>query len=416
MNHNWLTRFVTLLILGGMIASGVISVPAQASPHPEDIEATTRTGAWLDTVTFSKIDQADLAITQLQADQLDVYNYALKDPDLYHTVQADPNLDYSESTGIYTELTINPYGPLFYDGRLNPFNNPKIREAMNRLIDREHIIQEIYGGLGVPQFTTLQPISADYTRHFNTVKDLESLYAFNPSQAQQAISVEMLNMGATLGGDGKWQFNGSPVVIIFIIRVEDERTQIGDYVSDQLEGIGFTVDRQYKTSAEASAIWNGSDPGEGLWHIYTAGWSTTAISRDNADNFGYFYTSLGSGAPRGRSALRDAAREAACRPEVNAGRPGHRAPPPAPSSASQCQREPEQRVRVQEQVHGMYSLQSARCSSSSDTMVSMPWHRPSTGCGFSERSADNCATGRLFSVMTTSSPGDNWWINSGRRA
>jgi len=57
------------------------------------------------------------------------------------------------------------------------------------------------------------------------------------------------------------------------------------------------VDFQYKTRSEASPIWNQSDPNEGLWNWYTGGWITTAISRDDATNFGYFYTNLGSGSP-----------------------------------------------------------------------------------------------------------------------
>ena len=297
MNHNWLTRFVTLLMLGGMIASGVISVPAQASSNPEEIVATTRTGAWVDSVTFINQGNAADAITQLQADELDIYAYGVSDASLYQTVQADSNLAYSKTIAIYPELTFNPYGPEFTDGRLNPFSNPIIREAMNKLIDREYIVQEFYGGCGLPKYTTLQVVGADFTRYLNTVNNLKYLYAYNPSQAQLTINAEMLNMGATMGVDNKWQYDGAPVVIIFIIRVEDERTQIGDYVADQLESIGFTVDRQYKTRTEASPIWNQSEPAEGLWHIYTGGWVNTAIDRDEAADFGYFYTNLGSGSP-----------------------------------------------------------------------------------------------------------------------
>ena len=49
--------------------------------------------------------------------------------------------------------------------------------------------------------------------------------------------------------------------------------------------------------SEASPIWNQSDPAEGKMHFYTGGWITTSISRDDATNFGYFYTPLGSGSP-----------------------------------------------------------------------------------------------------------------------
>ena len=97
-------------------------------------------------------------------------------------------------------------------------------------------------------------------------------------------------MGAELV-DGKWNYNGEPVTLIFIIRNDSDGTRmpIGDYVAAQLESIGFTVDRQYKTGSEASPIWIGSDPTEGQWHLYTAAWSATVLDRDQSNIFQEMY-------------------------------------------------------------------------------------------------------------------------------
>ncbi len=78
-----------------------------------------------------------------------------------------------------------------------------------------------------------------------------------------------------------------------IIRTEDERKQIGDYVSNQLEDVGFTVVRDYKTSAEAAPIWQQSEPTECLFNFYTGGWVSTSMSRDAGTNFHFFYTPAG---------------------------------------------------------------------------------------------------------------------------
>jgi len=93
--------------------------------------------------------------------------------------------------------------------------------------------------------------------------------------------------------DGKWYWNGNPVVLKFIIRTEDKRKEIGDYVASQLEKLGFTVDRMYMTSRQASPIWLLGDPADGQWHLYTGAWITTAVSRDESDNFDWFYTNRG---------------------------------------------------------------------------------------------------------------------------
>jgi len=266
-------------------------------PTPEPTPVPVRNGAWVDQVVFTSIDQADQAVAQLKSGDIDIYAYSVADPGVFKTVTDDSNLTYSNALGSYDEITFNPSGPEFKDGRLNPFSNPKIREAMNMVIDRNNIVQNIFGGLAKVKFLPLNSAFADYVRYVDVARGIEAKYAYNLEKGKAIIDEEMKGMGAEVGADGKWQYKGNPVVIIAIIRTEDARKQIGDYVSTQLENIGFTVDRQYKTRSEASPIWNQSDPAEGKMHFYTGGWITTAISRDDGTNFAYFYTNLGSSSP-----------------------------------------------------------------------------------------------------------------------
>lgn len=252
-----------------------------------------RTGAWADTINISTVSSNEEAIDQLEAGILNMYTGGLTDPALCQRVRSNPDLVSYQSVGNYTELMFNPAGPVFSGtGKLNPFNVPEIREAMNWLIDRSYIVQQIYGGLAASKFFCMTTQFPDYARYHETVQTLEAYYAYDPAQANAVISAEMANLGATLM-NGKWYYNEEPVILIFIIRVEDERTQIGDYIADQLESIGFTVDRQYKTGAEASQLWLYSDPNDGLWHLYTGGWVSTVISRDAGGNFDFFYTPRG---------------------------------------------------------------------------------------------------------------------------
>jgi len=102
----------------------------------------------------------------------------------------------------------------------------------------------------------------------------------------------MPKLGAELTG-GKWTFKGQPVTIVMIIRTEDERKPIGEYVAKQLEDSGFTVDRQLKTAAEASPLWLAADPADGKMMVYTGGWISTVVNRDWGVNFDYYYTNRG---------------------------------------------------------------------------------------------------------------------------
>lgn len=250
--------------------------------------------ALVDEVVVVEEASQSAGVARLEAGEFHLYADGLDDPQLFRRIEASAELAYERSFGASTELTFNPVGPSFPGtGKLNPFAVPRIREAMNWLIDREHIAQEIYGGLAVPRYLPINRAFPDYTRLADVARKLEIRYAHDPKKAKRVITEEMERLGAQ-NIDGKWHYQGEKVTLIFLIRVEDKRREIGDYVATLLEDLGFVVDRQYKTAAEASPIWIRGDPADGRFHIYTAGWISTVISRDQGGNFNFYYT------PRGR--------------------------------------------------------------------------------------------------------------------
>lgn len=301
---------VALLVIASMVLTACQpEAPATEAPVVEETEApvveveetevaateeptpppTTRHGGWADEVVFTVVDSAS-AVTQIQAGAIDIYGSGLSS-DKLPEIQA-AGLNYSKQNGLYYELTFNPSGPEFpATGKLNPFSSAKVREAMNWLIDRQYLNQEIYAGGALLKWFTITTQFPDYAELADVVKALENKYAYNPEKANEVITAEMEAMGATLV-DGKWTYKDEPVTVILLIRNDSDGTRvpIGDYVANQLESIGFTTDRQYKKSSEASPIWVGGDPADGLWHIYTGAWSATVIDRDQGDNFQFFYT------------------------------------------------------------------------------------------------------------------------------
>ncbi len=297
---------------------------ATEAPQPTEeaqptAEATpAHTGAWVDEVTFITEADSQAAVKRLQEGLIDVYAFTIGNPDLYKAAKEDPNVKVVEFFGVYNELTINPYGvayegepaegepfvverdgtkvkPEFDNGQMNPFADPKVREAMNWLVDRDYIAQEIMGGLATPKFLPITSAFPDYARYIDTVREIEAKYAYNFEKAKEVISQEMEAMGAEMGEDGVWTYNGEPVTIVILIRVEDERKEIGDYVANQLEAVGFKVERRYGTFSDLGAYWIRGNPADGEWHIYTGGWITTAVDRDQGDNFEFFYTPRGLG-------------------------------------------------------------------------------------------------------------------------
>ncbi|HEU4346104.1 MAG TPA: ABC transporter substrate-binding protein, partial [Candidatus Binatia bacterium] len=295
------TYIALLVLLLGILGGGVYFIMNSGSRQPKTEVAqpksptAPRLGAWVDEVVFREEGDPAKAVDMIEAGEIHTHAYGINDPELYRKIQSSRVMQHEISYGSTYELTFNPVGPTFpKTGELNPFSVPAIREAMNWLVDRNHLVEEIYRGLAVPRFLPLNTSFPDYARLADVARQIELQYSYNPDKAKEIITNEMKRLGATFT-NGRWTYRGKPVRLFFLIRSDDHRRrEIGDYVATLLENLGFVVERQYKTATEASPIWVLSDPGDGRWHMYTGGWVSLAIDRDQADMFNAYYT------PRGR--------------------------------------------------------------------------------------------------------------------
>jgi hypothetical protein len=283
-----------------LIASMVLSACGTATPTEAPTQVATeapkatvaptpapRKGGWLDEIDYSIVD-AQSVITQISAGAVDLFSYGLASDKLAEIKKA--NLCYTQSYGTYYSMLFNP--AVFTDKtQLNPFSNRKIREAMNWAIDRNYINQEIFAGGALPKYLPLTTQLVDYTGVIDVARGLEAYYAYNLDKAKAAVDAEMPAMGATKGADGKWAFNGKPITLIFLIRNDGDGTRLpqGEYFAQQLETLGFTVDRQEKKSSELSPLWIGSNPKDGKWSLYTGGWGSSGLNRDEKTIFQEMY-------------------------------------------------------------------------------------------------------------------------------
>jgi peptide/nickel transport system substrate-binding protein len=264
------------------------AVPPTATAVPQPTAtAAPRVGGWLDQVVFTGIPACPDAVAQLQAGAVDMYPVTCSDANVLKTVKGDAKLAYNNVYGSNDQLLLNPVD-YTAQGILNPFSDMKIREAMNWAVDRNYVSQEISGGLAVPKFTSLDTAFPDAARNAGLLGAIATKYAYNLDKAQSVVNDEMAKLGATKDASSKWQFKGKPVTIIGLIRTEDNRKQVGEYFANQLEKLGFTVDRQEKVRKEAAPIWQGDVKTKYTFGFYTAGWINTAIIRDEGGNFASF--------------------------------------------------------------------------------------------------------------------------------
>ncbi len=260
-------------------------------------EKEVRKGAWIDEVVAGRQASASTAFRQLINKELHLYATDITNPELYESILDRDDIDYERQMGQSVELSFNPAGPVFAEsGKLNPFALAEVREAINWLVDRDYIVGEIYDGMAQPTWFPISNSFPDYARSVEKARVLEQRYSHDPRKAESIITQAMEELGAEKVDD-EWRYDGEVVELRLLIRTEDQRREIGDYLAALLENLGFDVLRDYRSASDASPVWTGADPEQGLFHIYTGAWISTVIQRDQTNVFNFYYTPRGMGVP-----------------------------------------------------------------------------------------------------------------------
>ena len=196
------------------------------------------TGPAVETLRFRAFD-VDRAPLDLQAGEMDLYYYNLKISAARELEEEQIQLFEAPATTI--SLILNPAPAA--EGALNPFSLPDVRRAVQRLVDREFVAREIYQGQAVPMLTNISPTDFDYLTIFRQVN--EAGLDHDPESARAEIAAAMTEAGAELKDD-VWHFGDRPIVLKFIIRVEDERRDVGNLIQTALTGAGFQISPSYQ--------------------------------------------------------------------------------------------------------------------------------------------------------------------------
>jgi len=253
---------LTIALLATALLQPVLSYdPPHDNPGPST-----------DTIYF-KAFHVDIAPASLEKGDMDMYVYSLKTL-AAEQLQNSTDIEIYQAPATSLSLFLNPAPSVA--GQLNPLSIKEIRFALNYVINRDFIAQEIYKGMAEPMLAHVSHFDYDYRIVNPLVREFNISY--QPELAQQIITAEMTAAGAQLV-DGYWHYNGNRIDIRFIIRVEDERREIGDLVRAELGKLGFFVIPIYQQFAPAIYAVYGNDPQLFGWHIYTEGWGRGAPER-----------------------------------------------------------------------------------------------------------------------------------------
>ena len=253
-------------------------------------ESFAEKNTFVDSIKFIQYLDENTALEEVRNGNLDMYYYRISSDRLENN-QAREGLKVFDSTGGSYSILVNPAE----SEKFNPFSNKDARFALNYLVDRKLIVNELMGGYGAPIISYYGPTDPEY---LTIIKELESFdFKYNPTLAEEIISRSMIERGAEKI-DTKWKIEDNEIEIKIFIRSDDPvRKSIGEILSVELENLGFTVKKDYGDLNKAFVVVYGSNPADMNWNLYTEGWGRSAFVKYDSIGLGQMYSPWFSNMP-----------------------------------------------------------------------------------------------------------------------
>ena len=148
-------------------------------------ESFAEKSTFFDSVKFIQYLDENTALEEVRNGNLDVYYYRISS-DRLESNQAREGLQVFDSTGGSYSILVNPAE----SEKFNPFSSKEIRFALNYLVDRKLIVNELMGGYGAPIISYYSPSDPEY---LTIIEQLETFsFKYNPTLAEKIISEELI--------------------------------------------------------------------------------------------------------------------------------------------------------------------------------------------------------------------------------
>ena len=264
------------------------------SNNKSGINIEDRGGALIDKIIFDVRTDMTIAIKDVAEGKADLMASGI-DGSVYLSLERKDleRLDtYAVPSGSWS-LLFNPvpnkapYTITTKDGKthFNPLAIREVRYAMNFLINRKKLVDEILKGAGEPSFTqatpgqpgtyryNLIPLRMGMTANGNEEKAINDI-----QKAMETAANLPENRGKLIKENGWWKYNNEIVSIKFVIRVDDlsGRLPAGNAISDLIEKTGIKVEKLLYDRNKSTQVVYLTDPKDYEWNILTEAWGAGA--------------------------------------------------------------------------------------------------------------------------------------------
>ena len=137
---------------------------------------------YLDRIELSTVAKDDVRVQALTTGSVDLAEYIPWQE--IKALEKDPQIKVHVGYDTFNVIRMNPKRP--------PFDNVKVRQALNYLVDRKEIIELAWGGIGRPFGAGLIPES-----HWAFPKALQGTWSYDPAKGKSLLTEAGVNPGAT---------------------------------------------------------------------------------------------------------------------------------------------------------------------------------------------------------------------------
>ena len=219
----------------------------------------------IDELVFRTFQSDESMIQALRQGEID-YAYSIESPDLFASLQGDPDIITHEAGNDYfVQMSMNQCTDQVAYCRDTGFNyhpalrDPQVRLAIEYAIDRQTLVDDVKRGFAEPGSTIINQPRWTY--------EIPNVVPYDPAEANRILDEAGY---ADTDGDGVREMpgGGEPLEFRFIVRTENPSTvEAGQFITEWLANVGIATQPEAVNDAKLTDIWYSND-----YDMYIWGW------------------------------------------------------------------------------------------------------------------------------------------------
>ncbi|MFW5928699.1 MAG: ABC transporter substrate-binding protein, partial [Thermoplasmatota archaeon] len=306
-------RIISIVIIASLLISGVsislASLDGSDNIHSADYESDENIST-VEDITIEVRTDRKKALEEVADGKLDVFLRPVKGKTIDNLDnETKENIDtWKEKNSYYTLFsnpahTVSPYEcKVEEELQFNPFAIEKVRYAVNFLINRSKIVEDIYNGHSEPQYLPFSQSTPSYNHFKDIVKDNEFTAEGDKQKGIEMITEALysamndseLKGELRKGGDGYWEYKPKrkdsfeDIESVGRLGWRDEREEIAEYFSDILKECGIKSYVPKFDYGYGSIVWS-TDPADLEWSFYTGRWISQPAKYYQSKHLAHMY-------------------------------------------------------------------------------------------------------------------------------